>query len=229
MTATVVLVHGAFADSSSWNGEIERLQSHGHRVIAVANPLRGVAEDAAYVRSVLDSVEGPVVLVGHSYGGSVISAAAVGRPQVRALVYVAGFIPDEGESAGELAAKYPGGTLGETLEQVAVAGGVDLYVRQELFHQQFAADVPESQARLMAAGQRPVAAAALDAASPAPAWKELPVYSLIPTADKNIPPAAQRFMSERAEAEIVEVPGASHAVLVSQPEAVTELILRAAR
>jgi len=228
--ATVVLVHGAFADSSSWNGTIERLRAHGHRVIAAANPLRGVAEDAASVQSVLDRVEGPVVLAGHSYGGSVISAAAVGRPQVRALVYIAGFIPDEGESAGELAAKFPGSTLGETLEPTPLAdGGVDLYVRQDLFRQQFAADVPEPQASLMAAGQRPVAAAALDAASPAPAWKELPVYSLIPTADKNIPPAAQRFMSERAEAEIVEIPDASHAVLVSQPEAVAELILRAAR
>ncbi|MET9268011.1 alpha/beta hydrolase [Amycolatopsis sp. NPDC004079] len=229
MTATVVLVHGAFADSSSWNGEIERLQAAGHRVIAAANPLRGVAEDAASVRSLLDSIEGPIVLVGHSYGGSVISAAAVGHPGVQALVYIAGFVPDEGESAGELAGKFPGGTLGETLEQVNLPEGVDLYVRQDLFHQQFAADVPAAQARLMAAGQRPIAAAALDEASPAPAWKGLPVYSLIPTADKNIPPAAQRFMAERAEAEVVEVADASHAVLVSQPDVVAELILRAAR
>lgn len=229
MTATVVLVHGAFADSSSWNGTIERLHAAGHRVIAAANPLRGVAEDAASVRSLLDTVEGPIVLVGHSYGGSVISAAAARHPGVRALVYIAGFLPDEGESAGELAAKFPGSTLGETLEQVTLANGVDLYVQQDLFHQQFAADVPAEQARLMATGQRPVAAIALDEASPAPAWKGLPVYSLIPTADKNIPPAAQRFMAERAEAEAVEVEDASHAVLVSQPEAVAELILRAAR
>ncbi|MBB1155491.1 MULTISPECIES: alpha/beta fold hydrolase [Amycolatopsis] len=229
MTATVVLVHGAFADSSSWNGEIERLRAAGHRVIAAANPLRGVAEDAAYVRSLLDSIEGPIVLAGHSYGGSVISAAAKGHRRVQALVYIAGFLPDEGESAGELAGKFPGGTLGETLEQVALPNGVDLYVRQDLFHQQFAADVPAAQASQMAAGQRPIAAAALDEASPAPAWKDLPVYSLIPTADKNIPAAAQRFMAERANAEAVEVEGASHAVLVSQPEAVANLILRAAR
>jgi pimeloyl-ACP methyl ester carboxylesterase len=226
---TIVLVHGAFADASSWSGVIERLEKRGYPVIAPADPLRGVAEDAAYIRSLMDSIDGPIVLVGHSYGGQVITNAALHDPQVKALVSVAGFLPDEGESAQQLSAMFPGSSLGDTLQQVAIPGGAtDLYVRQDLFPGQFAADVPLSQGRLMAAEQRPITAGALSEPSGAPAWKTIPTWSLIPTGDKNIPPAAQRFMAQRAHAHTVEVPGASHAVLVSRPDKVADLVVDAA-
>jgi pimeloyl-ACP methyl ester carboxylesterase len=227
---TVILVHGAFADASSWNGEIGELLRDGYKVIAPANPLRGVASDAAYIRSLIESVQGPVVLVGHSYGGQVITNAALGEKNVKALVYIAAFIPEKGESAGQLAGKFPGSTLGPTLQQLSTPGGVtDLYVKQDLFPQQFAADVPLSQAKLMAATQRPIAATALDEPSGEAAWHTIPSWSLIPTADKNIPAKAQEFMAQRAHAHTVEIKGASHAVLVSQPHAVTKLIESAAR
>ncbi|QRP44804.1 alpha/beta hydrolase [Amycolatopsis sp. FDAARGOS 1241] len=226
---TIVLVHGAFADASSWNGEVERLERRGYSVIAAANPLRGVASDGAYIKALVDSVDGPVVLVGHSYGGSVISTAALNDPKVQALVYIAAFLPDQGESAGGLSAKFPGSTLGDTLQQVALPGGeTDLYVKQDLFPKQFAADVPPAQARLMAVEQRPITAAALDEASGPGAWKNIPSWSLIPTGDKNIPPAAQEWMAQRARAHTVVVPGASHAVLVSRPDKVADIILSAA-
>ncbi|GGL10813.1 alpha/beta hydrolase [Sphaerisporangium melleum] len=227
---TVVLVHGAFADASSWSGVVERLQRHGYRVIAPANPLRGLASDAAYTAALLKSVKGPVVLVGHSYGGAVISNAARGDDNVKALVSVAGFLPDKGESAAELSGKFPGSTLGPTLQEVPLPGGqTDLYVRQEKFRKQFAHDVPAAQAAVMAATQRPVTAAALNEGSGAPAWKKIPTYVLIPTGDKNIPPAAQRWMAKRAHARaVVTIKDASHAVLVSRPGAVADLIERAA-
>lgn len=229
---TVVLVHGAFADSSSWNGVVPRLQAQGLRVISVANPLRSLRGDADYLGQLLDSVPGPVVLVGHSYGGAVITNAATGRKNVKALVYVAAFVPDAGETALELAGKFPGGTLGEALDQpVTLAdGGKDLYIQQAKFHQQFAADVPEAAATLMAATQRPIAEAALTQASGAPAWKDVPACSIYGTADRNIPPAAMRFMSERAGArKVVEVKDASHVVMVSHPDKVAALIVEAAQ
>ena len=226
---TVILVHGAFADSSSWNGVIADLAERGLPVIAAANPLRTLSSDAATIQALVKSVDGPVVLVGHSYGGAVISNAAVGQPNVKALVYIAGFLPEQGESALELSNKFPGSTLGETLRPVALPdGNTDLYVRQELFRNQFAADVPAAEAALMAATQRPVAEAALTEAAGAPAWHDIPVWSLIPTGDKNIPPAAQHFMAKRADAGVVEIPDASHAVLVSHPAAVADLIATAA-
>ncbi|MER7813340.1 alpha/beta hydrolase [Streptomyces sp900116325] len=229
---TVVLVHGAFADSSSWNGVIKRLQRAGYPVIAPANPLRGLTDDATYLHSVLESVHGPVVLVGHSYGGAVISAAAADNSEVKALVYVAAFAPDKGESALELSNKYPGSTLGATLNSVPFplpdgGTGTDLYIKPDKFHDQFAADVPASQTDLMAATQRPVAAAALDEKAAAATWKSIPSWYLVTTKDKNIPPAAQRFMAERAHSRTVEV-NASHAVSVSHPAAVTDLIESAA-
>jgi pimeloyl-ACP methyl ester carboxylesterase len=229
---TVVLVHGAFADSSSWNGVVKRLQNEGYPVIAPANPLRGLASDADYVHSVIDSVKGPVVLVGHSYGGSVISEAAVNDPQVKALVYIAAFMPDKGESALELSNKYPGSTLGPTLNHVPFplpdgTTGTDLYIKPDKFHDQFAADVPRRVTDLMAATQRPVAASALEEKATAPAWKAIPSYSLIATRDRNIPPAAQRFMARRAHARTVEIK-ASHAVSVSHPDAVARIIEEAA-
>jgi pimeloyl-ACP methyl ester carboxylesterase len=177
-------------------------------------------------------VPGPVVLVGHSYGGAVITNAATGRKNVKGLVYVAAFVPDVGETALALAGKFPGGTLGEALDQPVILGdgGKDLYIQQAKFHQQFAADVPKAAATLMAAAQRPIAEAALTQASGSPAWKSIPSWSIYGTADKNIPPAAMRFMSERAGArKVVEVKDASHVVMVSHPDKVAALIVEAAR
>ncbi|MFI9617208.1 alpha/beta fold hydrolase [Streptomyces sp. NPDC052023] len=229
---TVVLVHGAFADGSSWNGVVKRLQQAGYPVIAPANPLRGLAGDAASVHSVLKSLHGPVVLVGHSYGGAVISEAAAGDAQVKALVYVAAFAPAAGESALELSGKFPGSTLGAALDNVPFplpggGTGTDQYIKADKFHDQFAADVPRSVTDLMAAAQRPVAASALEAKATKAAWKTIPSWTLITTEDRNIPPASQRFMARRAHAHTVEVK-ASHAVAVSQPDAVSRLIEQAA-
>ena len=226
---TVLLVHGAFADSSSWNGVIDRLLAGGHRVVAAANPLRGVASDAAYVASLLAGIDGPVVLVGHSYGGAVITNAAATAPNAAALVYVAGFAPDAGESAADLTGRFPGSTLGPTLAPpVVVPGGEELSIRPDAFHAQFAADVPADEAARMAVTQRPVAAAALAEPSGDPAWRRLPSWFVYGDLDQNIPAASLAFMAERAGSRgTVVVPGASHVVMVSHPEAVADLILQA--
>lgn len=229
---TVILVHGAFADSASWNGVAAKLRGDGYNVIGAANPLRSVQGDASAVANIVKSVKGPVVLVGHSYGGAVISAAANGLTNVKSLVYVAAFAPDQGETALELSGRYPGGTLGGALaEPVALAnGGKDFYIQQDKFHQQFAADVPKAQAELMAMGQRPIAEAALTEAAGAPAWKNLPSYFIYGTADKNIPAAALGFMADRAKSrKTIKVAGASHVVMTSHPAAVAKLIEEAAQ
>ncbi len=228
---TVVLVHGAFAESASWNGVIARLQAAGHTAIAVSNPLRSLSGDAELLRAVIDSVEGPVVLVGHSYGGAVMSVAARGATSVRALVYVAGFAPQAGESIGELSGRYPGSTLGDTIHPVALADGTtDLYIRQDLYHQQFAADTSPEEAALGAATQRPLRDVALDEGAGEPAWEHIPSWFVVPELDRNIPPAAQRWMAERAGAhEVVELAGASHAVPVSRPDEVADTVLRAVK
>lgn len=228
---TIVLVHGAFADSSSWNRVITILQRDGYAVVAAPNPLRGVRADADVVADVVRSIDGPVVLAGHSYGGSVISEAAEGLPNVKGLVYVAAFAPDTGETALGLTGQFPGSTLGPALAPPVrlTAGGNDLYILQARFHDQFAADVPAAEARLMAAGQRPVAEAALSEPSTAPAWKHLPSWFIYGDADKNIPPAAMGFMAERAKArQTVVVKGASHVVMVSHAPEVASVIERAA-
>ncbi len=228
---TVVLVHGAFAESSSWEGVVQRLLAKGYPVVAVANPLRGVRSDATYVANVIDSIPGPVVLVGHSYGGNVITNAATGKANVKALVYVAGFAPKTGESAADLSGQFPGSTLGPTLARpVALAdGNKDLYIQQSKFPAQFAADVPAKQAAVMAATQRPITEAALNEASGAPAWKNIPSWFIWGSLDKNIPPAAHQFGATRAGSKrSVEVEGASHVVMISKPDLVTKLILEAA-
>lgn len=229
---TVVLVHGAFADSSSWNGVIEQLENDGYPVIAVANPLRGLRSDAQYVRGLLDSVEGPVVLAGHSYGGSVMSEAADGHPKVKALVFIASFLLDKGESTAQLAAKFPGAELGPALNPVPVrladgSTGDDLYIKQDEFRRVFAADVSEEVAALMAATQRPITSAALEEPASRAAWKTIPSWNMVTTQDLAIPAESMRFMGERAHSQTVEVE-ASHAVTVSQPGAVADLITTAA-
>ena len=227
---TVVLVHGAFADSSSWNDVVAKLRRDGYPVLAVSNPLRGLASDAGYVADTLGLVDGPVVLVGHSYGGAVITNAARSNPNVKALVYIAGFAPDEGETAAELAGRFPGSTLGPTLTEVRLrTGDTDLYIDQAKFREQFAQDVPQKQAALMAATQRPITAAALNEPSGAAAWRSVPSWFLIPAGDRNIPPAAQEFMATRAQGQVVKLSGnTSHAVTVSRPDAVTRIITNAA-
>ncbi|WP_055601013.1 alpha/beta fold hydrolase [Streptomyces aureus] len=230
---TIVLVHGAFADASGWSGTIRRLQRAGYPVLAPANPLRGLAADTTYLRGVLAAVDGPVVLVGHSYGGAVISGAAAGDSRVKALVYIAAFAPDKGESAAQLAARFPGSTLGDAVNPRSYplpggGTGTELVIEQTKFHEQFAADVPAADAAVMAATQRPVTAAALEERAGEAAWKTIPSWALIATADKNIPAAAERWMARRAGSHITEV-DASHAVAVSRPAAVAEVILDAAR
>lgn len=229
---TVVLVHGAFADASSWSGVTKILLKDGYHVVAVANPLRGVKSDADYVADIVKSIETPVVLVGHSYGGSVISAAANGQKSVKALVYVAAFAPEAGESAADLSGKFPGGTLASALAKPVPlpGGGSDLYIEQKAFHKQFAHDVPENEAAIMAATQRPIAEAALGEKSPEPAWKKIPSWFVYGDGDKNIPAAAQKFMAERAKSkDTVVIKGASHVVMTSHPEPVAKLIEEAAK
>ncbi|MEU4744911.1 alpha/beta hydrolase [Actinosynnema sp. NPDC023658] len=227
---TIVLVHGAFADGASWNPVIERLQHRGYTTIAVANPLRGVRADADALDARLAAIDGPVVLVGHSYGGAVITNTTTPSTKVKALVYVAAFAPTTGESAGQLAGKYPGGTLGDTLAPVTLPDGThDLYIKPELFRQQFAADVPTRQAALMASTQRPIRDAALDEASGDPAWATIPSWFVLAGADKNIPVQAQKFMADRAHSHAtITVDKASHSVAVSHPDTVVDLITRAA-
>jgi pimeloyl-ACP methyl ester carboxylesterase len=231
-TPTIVLVHGAWADATGFDPEIRALRDGGYTAIGFANPLRDLAGDAAYLAEFLRTLTGPIVLVGHSYGGNVISSAATGNDQVQALVYFNGWMCDEGESQQELLERFEGSLVGPAIRPVSFTSpdgseGADLYLDPEAFHEAFAADVDPETAAVMASAQRPYAAAAF-AASPSgpPAWKTLPCWYLLGTEDKAIPPALQQFMAERANATIVEAP-ASHVSFVSQPEAATQLILQA--
>jgi pimeloyl-ACP methyl ester carboxylesterase len=228
MPPAIVLVHGAFAESASWDRVIRQLEGAGHDVIAAANPLRGVAADAQSVSDLVRTVDGPVVLVGHSYGGAVITNVDADAGQITGLVYVAAFAPEPGESAFTLSQRLPGSTLGDALQPVPRSNGTtDLYITSERFHDQFAADVPAPEAARMAATQRPVTLEALQEPSgERPLWKELPSWFLIGGQDRNIPAALQHFMAYRAAARrTVELPTASHAVPVSHPDATARLIL----
>jgi pimeloyl-ACP methyl ester carboxylesterase len=234
---TIVLVHGAWADASSWSGEIKRLQADGYTVDAPPNPLRGLPQDSADLADYLATVPGPIVLVGHSYGGAVITDAATGNPNVKALVYVDAFVPAEGETLQQLVGAQPGSVLAvadpTTVFNVAPyfgapAGDVDTYLKPSLFHADFAADVSARKAAEMAATQRPLTASATVEPSSAPAWKTIPSWYLVGTADKVIPPAEQLAMAQRARSHITSV-RASHASLVSQPDAVVQLVLAADR
>ncbi|HEY7069480.1 MAG TPA: alpha/beta hydrolase [Acidimicrobiales bacterium] len=228
---TIVLVHGAFADGSSWNDVIKRLQGDGYTVIAPANPLRDVAGDSAYVQSVLATIDGPVVLVGHSYGGAVISNAG-NAPNVRALVYVAGFALDQGESLASINAQFPNNQLGPAIvprpfPQPDGTMGTDLYVNPDQFRAVFAADVPAKQTALMAATQRPLSVAAVVGTSGPAAWKTVPTWYLVARKDLTIDPEAERFMAQRAGATTVEI-NSSHVAMVAHPNKVTDLIEAAA-
>jgi pimeloyl-ACP methyl ester carboxylesterase len=228
---TIVLVHGAWADGSSWADVVRRLQDRGYTVRVPPNPLRGLHGDADYLRAYLGTISGPVVLAGHSYGGAVITNGATDN--VKALVYVNGFAPDEGESVVQLATERPGSAIGgdpaQTFDVVPLAGGdVDLYIKRDLFPSAFANDLPHMTAAVLAATQRPVTGSAVGTPSGPPAWKTIPSWYLVGTADKVIPPAQQRVMATRAHAETVEV-RASHLSMLSRPREVTRLILDAAR
>lgn len=228
---TIVLVHGAWADASSWAPVTRRLQDDGYTVLAAANPLRSLSGDAAYLAAFLQQrTTGPVILVGHSYGGAVITNAALSDPDVKALVYVDAFVPDQGETV--LGLQGGGGDPNALFDFVqypgAPAGDVDLYIKQAVFPQVFAADLPAATAAQLAAAQRPVALSALLEPSGVPAWKTLPSWYALGTKDNILPPAAQLSMAERAHSHIVRVP-ASHLSMLARPGTVANLIVAAAR
>ncbi|MET0693961.1 MAG: alpha/beta hydrolase [Propionibacteriaceae bacterium] len=231
---TVVLVHGAFADASGWADVTTKLQRRGYTVIAPANPLRGVASDSTYIASVLASIKGPIVLAGHSYGGEVITNAALGNPQVKALVYVAAFAPAEGETSGALSTKYPGSQLTEEnlvfrpFPISAKETGLDAYINPAVFREVFCADLSERTAAAMAATQRPGALSTLGEPSGKPAWKTIPSWYLVAKQDHAIPPASQRFMAQRMKAHTREI-NSSHVAMISHPGVVADLIQDAAR
>jgi pimeloyl-ACP methyl ester carboxylesterase len=230
---TVVLVHGAYADASSWKGVIELLQAAGLRVTAPANPLRGITIDSAYTASFLKQVPGPVLAVGHSYGGAVISNAATGAPNVVGLVFVAAFAPDEGENLGEVENGSKDSVLGTALVPLRYPIGdgtetaVEFAIDPAKFHDAFAADLPAGQASLMAATQRPVAELAFTESSGPPAWKHLPSWTVLATADKAAGTDVIRSQAERAGATITEAHG-SHVIMVSQPQIVADVIMTVA-
>jgi pimeloyl-ACP methyl ester carboxylesterase len=229
---TVVLVHGAFADGSSWNGVIERLQAEGVRVTAPAIPLRGIAIDSAYIASFLEQIPGPVLAVGHSYGGAIITNAATNANNVVGLVYVCAFAPDEGETLGEVESdsrdsvlstaqvplQYPTGKDNETATEFAID--------PEKLHDAFAADLPEEQSAVMAATQRPVSELAFSEPNGEPAWKKLPSWAVVATGDKAAGADVVRSMAERAGATITEAEG-SHVIMISKPQVVADVILSA--
>jgi pimeloyl-ACP methyl ester carboxylesterase len=230
MKPTIVLVHGAFAESSSWDAVIDPLLEAGHPVIAAANPLRGVASDAAAVADVVRAVDGPVVLAAHSYGGMVISNVPADAGEIVGLVYANGFAPEPGEHCFQLAGMFPGSMLGEETSRPVPRsdGTTDLYVALDSFNDVFCQDVPASQAALLATTQRPATQEALTEASGEPLWREVPSWFLIGGEDRIIPAQLQRYMAKRAGARrTIEIPGASHAITVSRPEETAQLIIEA--
>jgi pimeloyl-ACP methyl ester carboxylesterase len=230
---TILLVHGGWDNSTGWNDVVAKLQGRGFKVVAPANPLRDLASDSAYISSVLDTIEGPIVLVGHSYGGAVITNAAVGHENVKALVYIAGFAPEAGESLFQLVTMNPGSEIGPTTlttrpYPLANGGeGTDLYLTKQGFRTAFAGDLPQRTTDLMFATQRPFSQEAFVSLSGSPAWKSIPSWYLVASEDHAIPPATQRFMANRAGAHTREVKS-SHVPQIPRPDAATRIILEAA-
>jgi pimeloyl-ACP methyl ester carboxylesterase len=228
---TVVLVHGAFADSSSWSGVIERLQASGVRVTTTANPLRGIDFDSAYVRSALEQIPGPVLAVGHAYGGAVISNAATDVDDVVGLVYIAAFVPDAGERLGELSARSADSILSSVLVAQAYPSpdgvpDVEFTVDPAGFREALAGDLSAGETAIMAATQRPISELAFSEPSGRPAWKARSSWAAVATADRGAGTDLVRSMARRAGAEITEIAG-SHFVMISRPKAVTDVIVKA--
>jgi pimeloyl-ACP methyl ester carboxylesterase len=228
----VLLVHGAFADGSMWAGVISELQSAGIDVMALASPLRSLASDAAYVASAVAEIDGPVLLVGHDFGGAVITVSGSAAANVAGLVYVAAFALDEGESALDITGRFPGSQLMPALRPATFSGAdgdpaVELSIDREAYPRVFAADLPHRPAMAAAAAQRPITAAAFEEKSPAAAWKTIPSWYIVATADQVIPPEGQQFMARRADAHTIKI-GASHAIALTQPAAVAGHIAAAA-
>jgi pimeloyl-ACP methyl ester carboxylesterase len=232
---TIVLVHGAWADASSWNAEVDALQRDGYVVRAIDNPLRGLTSDAEEVKGFLSTINGPIVLVGHSYGGAVITNAADGNPNVKALVYVDAAAPDVGETNGQLSGKTSAlsgdpATLFDSVPYAgAPAGAVQYYLKENIFLHNFAPDLPARTAEQLWATQRPAATAAFDTPSAAAAWKTIPSWYVIGMNDQIITPESELAMAQRAHSHVMEVPGGSHLTLISHPDAVTNQILAAAQ
>ena len=224
---TIVLVHGAFADASSWRPVADRLDGDGHTVLAPPNPLRGLRHDAAYTASVIDQLDGPVVLVGHSYGGAVITAAG-SSDKVVGLVYVAGVVPDEGESVNDLQGRFPSLAMGPLVQPVSLPdGSAELTIDPARFPEVFGADLPAADAAFMAISQRSISATAFDDPATAAAWRATPSWAVFGTADQPVAPELQRFAYDRAGSTVTEIEGASHLVMKSQPDIVAGVIREA--
>jgi pimeloyl-ACP methyl ester carboxylesterase len=223
---TVVLIHGAFADASSWRGVFDALGPDGRKVLAPANPLRGLAGDAEYISALIGAIDGPVLLVGHSYGGAVITVAGVAE-NVVGLVYVAGFVPDEGESLGTLQAGFPAPAAATHILPAEIPGGAEVTLDPAAVGEVFAADVDPADVAFMAIAQRPLAATAFGEPAAAAAWKSKPTWAVLPTEDAAINPDVHRFAYERAGAITTEAPGASHVVMISHPDLVAGVITEA--
>jgi pimeloyl-ACP methyl ester carboxylesterase len=225
--STIVLVHGAFGDASSWRPVFDLLAGDGHTVLAPANPLRGVASDAAHLGALIDQLDGPVVLVGHSYAGCVITVAGASH-KVAGLVYVAGLVPDEGESVNDLQARFPSLAMGPIIQPTELPdGGVELSIDPDRFHDVFCADLPAADVAFRARAQRPVSATAFDDPAAAAAWRTKPSWAVFGTADRPVAPELQRFQYARAGSTVTEVEGASHLVMLSKPEIVAGVIREA--
>jgi pimeloyl-ACP methyl ester carboxylesterase len=227
---TVVLVHGAFADASGFRGLYDELLGEGLSILAPPNPLRGLTGgDGDYLKSVVGEIDGPVLLVGHSYGGSVITAAGTAA-NVVGLVYIAGFAPDEGENLTDLQSKFPApGIIPYIVQHKLPGGDAEFTLALEGFHESFCADLPADDAAFYAITQRPLAGVALSEAAPTPAWRSLPVWAVLPTADRCIDPGVHRFSYERMNATVTEIEGSSHVAMTSNPKKVAEVVMTAVR